>query len=148
MYICTQIITQAMKTLNLKRIVEVSGLKPTDLGVQLFPDHKHPYRAFWRVADGKSNLDSAQIAKLSEILNVPIGLLFEDAEWKMAVPAGSRLIRFTAYDYFAELNLDTMETTISRNNTLFFEKLHHPNGVGLSEYLSSLTNLIIKYKHK
>jgi len=125
-----------------------SGLKASFLAPSLFPDHKYPAKAFSYIVTGKANLDSVQIAKLSEILNVPIGLLFDDADWRMDVPAGlaKRVVQFRAYDYFAELDLDTMTTTVSRNGNAFFDKIVHPSGVMLTDYLSSLTDLIIKYK--
>lgn len=137
-----------MQTINLKRIIAASGLKTTDLGKQLFPDVKNPYKSLLRVANGDGLLNSDQISKLSEILNVPIGLLYENADWNMssAVQKGKRLIQFRTYDYFAELDLDTMVTTVARNGSVFFEKAIHKKGVGLNQYLSDLTDLIIKHK--
>ena len=137
-----------MKAINLKRIMEVSGLKTSQLSVQLFPEHKHPNRALLSVVNGVSNLDSDQVAKLSDILNVPIGLLYEDADWHMSPPTPhtGKFIYFKTYDYFAELDLTTMTTTVSRSGILYFEKIVHPKGILLTDYLSSLTDLIIKYK--
>ena len=149
MYVCTTENKTDMKSINLKRIIEVSGIKPTYLGRQLFPHHKHPYRALDYVRNGKNNLDSWQVAKLAEVLNVPVGLLFEEADWGMSVPAGGarRIIQFKAYDYFAELDLETMTTTVSRSGELVFQKVTHPRGVTITDYLSSLTDLIIKNKN-
>lgn len=137
-----------MQTLDLKRIAETANLKASYLGAHLFPDNKDQAHAVRRVMRGEMLLNSEQIAKLSELLNVPIGLLFDDAEWHMSAPAGRQnIINFRAYDYFAELNTETMETTISRNGLVFFEKvLTHDRGIGLTDYLSQLTDLIIKYK--
>lgn len=137
-----------MRTINLKRIRTASGLRPSDLAAALFPDHKKPYNAFNYVESGKGYLNSWQIDKLAELVGVPIGLLFDDADWQMGVPAGShkRVVQFKTYDYFAELDLDTMTTTVARNGQVFFEKIIHGKGVELTEYLASLTDLIIKYK--
>jgi hypothetical protein len=137
-----------MQTLDLKRIMTTANLKPSHVGPRLFPDNRDPAGALRRVMRGEMFLSSEQVAKLSELLNVPIGLLYDDASWHMKAPAGRRnIINFRAYDYFAELNTKTMETTISRNGEVFFEKvLTHEKSIGLQEYLSQLTDLIIKYK--
>lgn len=138
-----------MQQINLKRIIELTGVSATKLGQHLFPDNAYPYKAINRVCTGKSFLNSEQIVKLSEFINVPVGLLFDSAEWRMSMPAGHdrRVIQFRTYDYFAELDLETMTTTVSRNGALFFEKIEHPKSVGLTAYLSSITDLIIKYKY-
>ena len=137
-----------MQTLNLKRIMETANLKAPYVGAHLFPDNKEPRQAVYRVMKGEAFLDSEQIAKLSELLNVPIGLLFDDASWCMSVkPERRNVINFRTYDYFAELNTETMETTLSRNDVLMFEKvITHDRGITLTDYLAQLTNLIIKYK--
>ncbi len=136
-----------MQTLDLKRIIKTSNLKTAQVGAVLFPDNKKPEAAIWRVTKGEAFLNSEQISKLSELLNVPIGLLFDDAAWHMSVEADRKnIIRFRAYDYYAELNTETMTTRVSFNGTVYFEEVHHEKGLGLTDYLSLLTDLIIKYK--
>lgn len=138
-----------MQTIDLKRIMDTANLKTKDLAPLLFPGFKHPERSVRSVQKGILKLNSDQLAELSKLLNVPVGLLFDDAAWCMSAPASeNRIINFRSYDYFAELDLDTMTTTVSRNGMLFPEKITHPDGVGLHDYLSSLTDLIIKYKQK
>jgi len=137
-----------MQTLDLKRIMLTANLKASYIGAHLFPDNKEPRQAVQRVARGEAFLNSEQIAKLADLLNVPIGLLFDDASWCMSVKADRRnIINFRTYDYFAELNTETMETTLSRNDVLMFEKvITHNRGITLTDYLAQLTDLIIKYK--
>lgn len=137
-----------MQTLDLSRIMATANLKASYIGAHLFPDNRDPSKAVRRVMNGKSFLNSDQVAKLSELLNVPIGLLFDDAAWDMTAPAGRRnILNFRSYDYFAELNTETMQTTISKNGLVFFEKiLTHDRSIGLLDYLSQLTDLIIKHK--
>lgn len=137
-----------MQKLDLGRIMEIAKLKTATVGAQLFPTNQDPKAAVRRVIKGDAFLNSEQIAKLSEMLGVPIGLLFSDAAWSMTKPSDSkkRVIQFRSYEYFAELDLDTMTTTVSRNGLLFFEKITHPKGVEITEYLNDLTDLIIKYK--
>ena len=134
-----------MQTLDLKRIAETANLKASYLGAHLFPDNKDQAHAVRRVMRGEMLLNSEQVAKLAELLNVPIGLLYDDASWH--VSSGQKgVIRFTAYDYYAELNTETMTTTVLRNGAPQFETVTATEGISLLDYLSLLTDLIIKHK--
>jgi len=136
-----------MQKLDLKRIIKTANLKTSFVGAALFPNNIDPSKAITRVCRGEAHLNSEQIAKLSELLNVPIGFLFDDAIWDISVEAGRKnIIRFRAYDYYAELNTETMTTRVSFNGTVYFEEVHHEKGIALTDYLSLLTDLIIKYK--
>lgn len=137
-----------MKTLDLKKIRKLTGLKAHELATELFPNHKQPYNALNYVEIGKGFLDSQQIAKLSELIDVPIGLLFDDAEWQMGKPANSPrgTLQFKTYDYIAELNTATMTTKVYRNDVVIFDEVQHNGLVEISEYLSSITDLLIS-KH-
>lgn len=139
-----------MKTLDLKKIRKLSGLKASELALELFPNNKKPYDALNYIEKGRGFLDSQQIAKLSDMINVPIGLLFDDAAWEMGSPAGAArgVIQFKTYDYIAELNTETMTTTVSRNGVAVFDGVQHSGIVEISEYLSSITDLIIKHNRK
>ena len=68
-----------MKAIDLNQIITLANLKPTHLAKELFPDHKHPYSALNYVRGGKGFLNSWQIAKLSELANIPIDSLFTEA---------------------------------------------------------------------
>lgn len=136
-----------MQTLNLKRIAETANLKASYIGSHLFPDNRDPAHAVRRVMRGKLLLNSEQIAKLSELLNVPIGLLFDSAAWHRSVEADRKnIIRFRAYDYYAELNTSTMVTRVSLNGVMFFEEVHIEKSIGMHDYLAQLTDIVIKYK--
>lgn len=136
-----------MKTIDLKRIIKTSGLKTSEVAPHLYPNNLDPATALRRVIRGEAFLDSEQIARLSELLNVPVGLLFEGADWAMSVEADRKnIIRFKAYNYYAELDTLTMVTRVSLNGVMFFEHVHHERSIGIHDYLSQLTDLIIKYK--
>jgi hypothetical protein len=136
-----------MQKVDLGRIMETAKLKTSKVGEALFPDNREPSQAVRRVMRGDALLNSEQLAKLAELIGVPVGMLFDTASWKMSVPAGGRnIIQFRSYDYFAELDTKTMTTTVSFNGLVFFEKITHPHGVGIEQYLSDLTDLVIKYK--
>jgi len=137
-----------MQTIDLKKIMAFTDLKVSQVAPHVFPDNRDPANALRRAIRGEYLLNSEQIARLSQVLNIPIGLLFDDAAWKMSVPAGRRnVINFRTYDYFAELDTATMITTVSRSGEPLFQKfVAHEKGIGLTEYLSQLTDLIIKHK--
>ena len=136
-----------MQKLDLKRIIKTANLKTAYVGAHLFPNNVDPSKAVTRVCRGDAFLNSEQIAKLAELLNVPIGLLFDNASWHMSVEADRKnVIRFRSYDYYAELNTEAMTSRVSFNGTLYFEEVRHEKGIGLTEYLSLLTDLIIRYK--
>lgn len=136
-----------MQKLDLDRVMRTANLKTAQVGALLFPNHKKPYDAVTRIRRGQGFLNSEQISKLSELLNVPVGLLFDSAAWHMSVEADRKnIIRFKAYDYYAELDTSTMVTRVSLNGVMFFEEVHNEKSIGIHDYLSQLTDLIIKYK--
>ena len=76
-----------MQTINLQKIIELAELDKKELASHLFPDLKHPSRSIAAVIAGNLLLDSVQISKLANLIQVPAGMLFEDADWSMGVPA-------------------------------------------------------------
>lgn len=139
-----------MKTLDLKKIRKLTGLKASELAVELFPNNKRPYEALNYIEKGRGFLDSWQIVRLSEIVDLPIGLLFDDAEWEMGRPANAPtgMLQFKTYDYVAELNTETMTTVVYRNGAVVFDGVQHSGINEISIYLSSITDLIIKHNRK
>lgn len=137
-----------MSAVNLSRIIDLAQLDKTELANTLFPSVKHPMRSLYRVIYSKLNLDSEQLVKVANLVDVPVGMLFDDASWSMGVPRdqAKRVIQFRAYNYFAELDLATMTTSISKDGLTFVKTVKHSPSVELSAYLSDLTDLIIKYK--
>ncbi len=137
-----------MQTINLQKIIELAQLDKKELASHLFPDLKHPSRSIAAVIAGNLFLNSEQISKLANLIQVPAGMLFEDADWSMGVPANQakRVIQFKAYNYFAELDLATMTTSVSKDGLTFIKTVKHPASIGLTAYLSHITDLIIKHK--
>lgn len=136
-----------MQTINLEKIIELSGADKNKLAAVLFPKQLHPVRSLYRAINVKQDLTASQISALSEFIDVPIGMLFSDAAWSMGVPAGQsrRIVQFRTYNYFAELDLESMTTSVSKDGLTFIKTIKHPKGVELTEYLSQITDLIIKY---
>jgi hypothetical protein len=143
-----QIKPEVMKKIDLKGIMNAAGLKNRDLDALLFPEHKHRDAAMQAVKKGALQLRADQIVKLAEFLKVPIDMLFTDTDWEMSAPKDQRVITFKNHDYTAEYNLDTQETTVYKGLLMVPEKLSHTGGVELTQYLSNVTDLVIKYSSK
>lgn len=136
-----------MQKVDLERIIKIANISVSEAATLLYPNNLRPRRALYKAFSGEYLLNADQLALLAERIDVPVGMLFDTACWKMGVPAGGKnIIQFRTYDYFAELDTKTMTTTISINGLSFFSKVTHEHGVGIEQYLSDLTDLIIKYK--
>lgn len=134
-----------MKKLNLKKIIDNQHLDVDNLAKQLFPTAKHPKRALDRIVSGEALLDSNQISLLSMITDLPIGLLYEGGDWQQK-EAVSNLLKFGTEDYTAELDTTTWITKIYHKESLFHESVICSGAIPLSDFLNSLTDLIIKNK--
>ena len=73
----SKIITD-MRGINLKKIIEDKGLKPTDVGRALYPKVLQPYQAIKRAIDGDTLLNTVQVVKLSELTGMTIAELFTE----------------------------------------------------------------------
>jgi len=133
-----------MKTINLQNIIDSQELDTIEVAKQLFPNNKYPKLAINRILDGSAFLDSNQISKLSMLTGIPIELLYSDGKWSKA-KATDGLLKFTADDYTAELNTKDWTTKLYHKDSLFHEDIIHDKSIPLSEYLSQLSNLIIKH---
>jgi len=67
-----------MKTINLEKIIQKSGMSITDMGRHLFPKVLQPYQAIQRVLKAETLLNTEQIVKLSEVTKTPIAELFTE----------------------------------------------------------------------
>lgn len=56
--------------MDLKKIIEDSGLKMEFIAAKLFPDNAHPYNALNRVLSKGGSLKAEQVKALAEVLNV------------------------------------------------------------------------------
>lgn len=130
-----------MQTINLKDILDAKGLRYEFVGQKLFPKNRYPYLAIKRVMDGKAVLDADQISLLSQLTDIPVGLLFGGGGWKGTQKG--EVITFTAERFTAELNTQTWQTKVYENGTLFHEVLIHTEGIALSTYLKHLSTIVI-----
>lgn len=133
-----------MKTLNLSRLIDNLQLDKDQLAVDLFPTHKHPARALNRVLIGESTLDTPQLLKLAAITDLTFEQLFNEVQYKTKAKKG--LITFETEDFRAELNTTEWTTKVFHKGTLFHEEMLHKQGIQLSEYLNTITNIIKTFK--
>lgn len=134
-----------MKTIDLNKIIEDKGLDVNELSQQLFPEHKHPRLALNRVISGDSTLNADQISKLSALVDIEIGELFEPSNWRtVPMNVATSEIVFENGDYKAVLNIDTMVTRIMHKKSLIHEQVLSSNSITLNEYLTQLNNIILK----
>ena len=133
-----------MKSINLSKIIEDCKLDEEVLASELFPFHKHPQLALERVKKGKGLLNSEQIAKLSQLSNLPIDALFGVDGWKYVNNKGRYI--FTCDTFKAELDTTTWVTKVYDADSLFHEEIIHDGTVALSEYIGKLNIIINKYR--
>lgn len=134
-----------MKTIDLNKLIESKNLDVKELAKQLFPSAKYPKLALDRILNGSSFLDSNQISILSMVTQIPIGLLYENGNWE-SIKGEQNILKFATNEYVAELNTETWMTKIYKDGSIFHEEIIHNGSIPLSEYLSLLTDLIIKHK--
>lgn len=125
-----------MGNIDLKLIIEATGLDQEMIAEQLFPTNQYPKLALNRVLSGKSLLDASQISKLSSLTGLPINELFSGSSWKTDSRGGKH--KFTNGDFVAELDTETWITKIFLSGSLKHESIIHAKNVPLSEYISAL----------
>lgn len=134
-----------MRSIDLNRLISDRELDINELSLQLFPEHKHPRLALNRVLAGGSTLNASQISKLSTIVDIEIGELFEPSKWRtVPVTSDKNEIVFENGDYKAVLSTTEWTTRILHKGSLFHEKVMHSDTITLNEYLENLNKIILK----
>lgn len=142
----TNIKKDMQKLIDIRGVIEKSGLNYSDVATELFPLNAYPRLALNRVADRKNgaHLDEEQISKLASLLGLNISELFDETEWSSKIEGDK--VTFSTKDYRAELDLKTNKTKIYHLNSLFHSEIIHSLTVPLSEYLESLNKIILNHK--
>lgn len=132
---------------NINELIKEHELDTKVLASELFPENKYPMIALTRVINGEALLNTDQLAKLSFLTGLPIEALFSGGEWRDAKSKEANIIALENGEYRAELNRDTWITKLYHKNSIFHEAIIlDGTAVPMSEYLSELDNLILKYK--
>lgn len=144
---CPHIFTGKNKSLtmvlDLKRIVNLYDIDLKFLAEKLFPKNTHKKAALNRILQGKSRLDSQQIATLASLIGVPIDVLYDRQSWSTS-SVSKGVLHFSLGDYTAKLNRFTWTTTILKNGEPVVEEIMHPDYMTLSDYFSILDNHLNK----
>ncbi len=135
-----------MRTIDIKKVIDSTGLDFKEVATQLFPKNKYPDLALNRVIKGVNVLDADQISKLALMANVPISDLFSGGKWK-AVSKGETHV-FSNGDYKVELDPETWISRIFHKGSLFHESVIHSGSTPLSEYLENIDILINQFQDK
>jgi len=69
-----------MKKIDLKEVIEATGVDSLDLARVLFPSNKYPQVALERVMRGESELNATQIYNLSDHTGLEINDLFTEVK--------------------------------------------------------------------
>ena len=131
-----------MKTINLKKIIEVKNLDKKEVAAELFPTNKFATLALDRVLDGKSVLDANQISRFSLYSGIPIAELYSGADWSSTIKGGTHVLLKGAYR--AELDSKTWTTKLFHKDSLFHEFILHKPSISLAEYIETLNSVISK----
>jgi len=110
-----------MKTIDLKAIIEASGLDLDFAASQLFPTNQYATLALNRVMNGKALLKSDQVAILSKMVNIPIGDLYSGKSWTPNSRDGMH--EFTNGDYKATLDTNTWITKVFHKEAKIYNAL-------------------------
>lgn len=134
-----------MRTIKVKEIIDKQGLDVNEVAQQLFPGIKYPRLALNRVMSGKAVLDENQISKFSLLSGIPLADLFSGENWNAKSKKGLHV--FTNGEFRAELNTETWVTKVFHNESLFHESIIHSGATPISEYLSEIDLIIVKFKN-
>lgn len=135
-----------MRTIDIKKVIDSTGLNFKEVATQLFPKNKYPDLALNRVIKGVNVLDADQISKLALMANIPISDLFSGGEWKLVSKGKTHV--FSNGDYKVELDPETWISRIFHNGSLFHESVIHSGSTPLSEYLENIDILINQFQNK
>lgn len=134
-----------MRTVDIPKIIQYSGIDAKVLAKELFPLHKFPSEALSRIVSGKSVLDANQLSRLSELTGQSVDTLFNRVPW-VASSKKDKIV-FTAGDYTAELDTSKWTSKVYHNNSIFHETVLHSRSIPLSEYLKAISEIIEKHKN-
>ena len=133
-----------MQTIDLQKIIDAKGILIKDLGKVLFPKTKYPYLAIRRIMRGEAFLSSEQVVVLSEYTNIPVNFLFNFGKWELSL--SKKTMQALSGEITAELNTQTWETQLFKNDEKYLAPFKFAHSVELSTYLEHVTNLILKNK--
>lgn len=136
-----------MEKFNINEIVErLSPEEAAQLPKVLFPDVKFPKLAFSRILKGEAHLDTCQVAKLAELLGVPVSDLFRSSgSWRGGSEDGC--ITLSRGRYRAKLNYGGVYLTLYKDGEVIRQVLSNVPGMTVQEFTEYLNQLINEHEH-
>lgn len=130
--------------MNIKKIIESSGLNKNEVAKQLFPTHAFPEKALDRIMNGHGFLYTNQVEKLAVLLNVEPDLLY-GADWKASFNNNVHTFvkKNHVKSYTAALNIETWETVIFEDTNLKVTKIIGSPNMLLKDYFTILDRILI-----
>lgn len=133
-----------MKKINLKKVLDETGIEVNKAAEELFPGNAHPRRAINRVFREDALLDSDQISKLSAMTKIPIDKLFED-KFNHTDDGTDEILIYTE-NYRAKLNTKDYTVTVFENSSLVHETFKVNPNTEINSLLIQIKTRIENYK--
>jgi hypothetical protein len=130
--------------MDLQKILNQSGLRSEHVARQLYPENKHPYNAFLRVLNGKSQLNATQIMTLCDLTGLtPNELLNAGARWTGSLKNGTITLRVGEHvvEYTSALNVYELRR-VTAGLTQFVGTFTVPAGITVKNFLELINNQI------
>ncbi len=134
-----------MYTINVAKIIETRGLDSFQTASLLFPSNKHPQKALDRVIEGKSKLDSEQVAFLADLAGIPISTLYTQEGWSCRSRGHVHTMTNGKYTAFIHMDIGLLRIQIGskRITTGLLSK-----SIELGELIETINNIIHKNETK
>lgn len=126
---------------DLKKIIDLYGLKKAVVASVIFPKHKYPYVALNRLMSGDAELSVTQLERLASYLGEPVSSFFEDQTWAQGAKGG--LLTYSKGPYLARVNYRGSMLSIFKNDELISRDVLNAQSMtleGLIDYLNTFIN--------
>lgn len=126
---------------NVKKIIEDSGVDTATVAKALFPENNFPKPALSRVLNGEALLNTVQVEALAKLTHRQVGELFDVDGWVNKGSDGNCL-KLTRNGYTATLDFDRWTSVIVTPDGNVLDTLLHSKSIKLSEYVDMLNTII------
>lgn len=141
MYFCNVKLKKYMERFNIQRAVEYYNLDADEASKVLFPEAKHPKKAFERVMAGRGSLSTRQVEDLASYIGVGVADLFLANAWK-GLSEDGRLV-LTKGPYRVTLNYGATFFSLYKSGELIEKAIINPSIMPISQFINHI-NIIIK----
>ena len=128
--------------LNIKEILETSGVKKEEVAAKLFPKVKFPVRALYRAISGESELSASEVSRLAEILNCKIQDLYEPDRWAWKDTKDGNIIFIYGSNFRVEVNTTTWLGVIYYGDEIVEKSILCDKNTPLGEFFDTIKTKI------